>query len=190
MKLADDPRWQRLNDATFRCACCGESLPGMFDIAYDHPDHWPHGSLRNSGQTALRHDGDFLNADLCDLGDDRFIKGLVELPLIGSDRVFAFGAWVSLHPENFDAYVDAYGTDREHGLGPYFGWLCNALPLYGNADVLETSVHFHGGTRRPSIRVTDTRTDLARDQTAGISLDRLLDIYAASGTDLRPHLGD
>lgn len=188
MNLVCDPRWQRLTDATFRCACCGESLPGLFDIGYDHPDPWPHGLLRDSAQTVLRIGGDALDADLCTLGDDRFIKGLVELPLTRSDQIFAFGVWVSLHPDNFTSYTDAFGTDGEASIGPCFGWLCNDLPLYGIGEPLETTVRFRGGTRRPSIHVQDTRNDLARDQTEGITLDRLLDIYAAAGTDLRPHL--
>lgn len=188
MTLADDPLWQRLNDQAFRCPCCGASFNGVFDIAYDHPDAWPHGSFRENGGETVKVGKDKLGSDLCVLNEDRFVRGIIEIPILGSDTRFGFGAWVSLHPDNFQVYVDAYGTENELKIGPYFGWLSNNLPVYGTGEFLKTEVVFQGGGKRPRLNVWDESSTLQKDQKAGMSFSELLDLYAASGNDIRPHL--
>ena len=102
MSLAEDPRWQRFNDASRPCPCCGQTFSGVFDIGFDHPDPWPHGNRSESGQDVLAVGTDSLGADLCRLGEHRFIRCVLHLPIIDSDQSFAFGPWGSVNPKNFD----------------------------------------------------------------------------------------
>lgn len=185
--LADDPRWQRMMDADWTCPCCGRRFGGIMDFACDHPDIWPHGNRQNSGQKLLKAGEDQLGTDHCYFEQHRFVRGILEIPIQGSDQIFGFGVWSTLHPDNFDAYVAAWSKPEEADLGPWFGWMSNALPLYG-AGGLEAQVKPRGGDARPTITVVTEDHALAQDQLEGISFDRLLDIYAAAGSDLRPHL--
>jgi hypothetical protein len=190
VNLADDPRWRRFNDRAFQCPCCGKSFNGVFDIHYDHPDPWPHGKYRDNGGQDVKVGTDVLGSDICIAQDAYFVRGLVEIPIIGTETRFAFGVWSTLKKENFAAYLDAYGTDDELKIGPYFGWLCNDLPNYGIRGAMKSEVSFRGGGIRPSFHVWDERSSLGHDQHAGITFDQLLDLYAACGSDIRPHLMD
>ena len=185
--LAQDPRWQRMLDSNWACPCCGQRFGGIMDIGYDHPDSWSHGNRQESGEETLKVDDDQLGSDLCRHCEHRFVRGVLKLPIKGSDEVFGFGVWSSLHPDNFDAYVAAWGKPEEADLGPWFGWMSNKLPLYGEG-FLEARVEPRGGNERPVITVEAEGHPLTRDQSQGISFDRLLDIYGAAGSDLRPHL--
>lgn len=188
MKLDADPRWRRFNDQSYQCPCCNRSFSGIFDIAYDHPDPWRHGTFRDNAGASVQVGADWLGSDLCMIGDDHFVRGTIAIPVQGSPTSFAFGAWASLHKDRFQAYVDAFGSGAESALDPCFGWLSNELPVYGTGTFLKTEVRFQGGTARPDFMVWDASSALARDQVTGITFDQLLDLYAASGNDIRHHL--
>jgi hypothetical protein len=191
VRLEDDPRWRRLNDRGYRCPCCGKSFSGIFDIVFDHPDPWPHGNREKAGAETLKAGDDLLGPDLCRLGEHRFIRCTLPIPVIGSGEVFSFGPWASAKPENFDRYVEAWRNDDWASLGGFFGWLCNELPGTGMAgDALPCDVSIGDGAQRPELRVHDGAHPLADMQREGISFDALLEIYAACGQDLRPHLAD
>lgn len=187
LPLAQDPRWQRMLDADWACPCCGQRFGGIMDISYDHPDSWQHGNRLESGEETLKAGEDQLGTDLCRHGEHRFLRGVLEIPILDSQEVFGFGVWSSLRPDNFADYIAAWGKSEEADLGPWFGWMSNALPLYGEG-FLEARVQPRGGDARPAITVVAESHPLTRDQAEGISFDRLLDIYAAAGSDLRPHL--
>ena len=187
MNLLDlDKRWQRFNDASRTCPCCGEAFSGLFDIGFDHPDIWPHGDRTAQGVEELQVGEDRLSADLCRLDEHRFIRCVLPLPIRGSDEVFYFGVWASVHPDSFYAYVD-----DSLGTGPAFegcfGWLQNDLPDIGPDGSVPCDVLPGDDGERPRL-MAQSDSPLAALQADGISFDTLLDIYAASGQDIRPHL--
>ena len=188
MSLASDPRWQRFNDSKRPCPCCGRTFNGVFDIGYDHPDPWPHGNRAESGEDVLSVSKDTLSADLCRMGPHRFIRCVLRLPIIGSDQSFAFGPWGSVNPENFDTYVrhELSGTLSE--FEGCFAWLMNTLPGFEFDDWLPCNLVIEDPQARPVLEVHDGSHELARLQEDGITFDQLLDIYAAAGQDIRPHL--
>lgn len=176
MDLANDPRWQRFNE-----------LKGVFDIGYDHPDPWPHGNRAESGEDVLRVGDDELGTDLCAFGKYRFIRCVLPLPIIGSDQRFAFGPWGSVNPENFDRYVASH-TDPQAEFEGCFAWLMNLLPGFDFKEPLPCNLVIEDPEKRPILEVHDGAHALARLQEDGITFDQLLDIYAAAGQDIRPHL--
>lgn len=186
--LSQDARWLRFHDRNWTCPCCGLGFSGVFDHGCDHPDPWPHGDLRGSGKDLLRVGDDALSADLCCLGEDRFIRAIMPIPIRGSDRFFNFGVWGSAHPDQFDAYVRAWHDDRPEDFAGCFSWLCNALAGFPGADPIACDLHPAPRGQRPNL-MTHAPSALHDAQTEGISFDALLDIYAAPGTDIRPHLG-
>ncbi|MDG1471701.1 MAG: DUF2199 domain-containing protein [Ascidiaceihabitans sp.] len=186
--MEQDPRWRAFNDNSTACACCAETFNGIFDRGYDHPDHWIHANRTESGKDSLSFGDDWLNANLCAVGEQRFVRGVLDLPVKGSDIPFGFGVWCSLKPENYDAYAAIIHTDNNTSLGSFFGWMSNSLPYYDTEAPLACDVVFQDGGVRPLIKVHDDTHPLGHDQVNGITFDTLLDIYAAAGRDIRPHL--
>jgi len=188
VSLSDDPRWRRFNNSDRACSCCGRQFNGIFDIGYDHPDPWPHGNRAQSGEETLVVGEDKLGTDLCAWGKYRFVRCILPIPIIGAEERFAFGPWGSVNPENFTAYVESYdGTKPFEGC---FAWLMNMLPGVGNNEPLPCNMVPGPDGDRPILEVHDGAHELAEWQETGITFDHLLDIYAAAGQDIRPHLMD
>ncbi|MEM9708115.1 MAG: DUF2199 domain-containing protein [Pseudomonadota bacterium] len=186
--LADDPRWQRFNDPETPCACCGRQFSGIFDIGFDHPDPWPHGNRAAAGKTVLEVGEDRLSSDICLLGEHRFLRAVLPIRVIGADEEFAFGPWCLVEEADFIAYAQSLAGAEEMFEGCE-GWVMNRLPGVGMEGFLPCDLQAAPDpSDRPSIRMRPG-SDLAEYQVSGISFDGLLDIYAAAGQDLRPHLG-
>ncbi|MEQ9693606.1 DUF2199 domain-containing protein [Shimia sp. SDUM112013] len=186
MNLLDlDARWRRFNDPDRACPCCGRTFSGIFDIGFDEPDSWPHPPLAETGTDDLSVGEDRLTADLCRIDGDRFIRCVLPLPIRGSDEVFFFGVWARVGDGVFFAYLDAI-----NGTGASFdgaeAWIMNDLPLFESDDPIAATLSSGDAGARPVLSVRSG--PLADAQKDGISFDHLLDIYAASGTDIRPHL--
>ncbi|MBT8475301.1 MAG: DUF2199 domain-containing protein [Alphaproteobacteria bacterium] len=195
MRLADDPRWQRLNNPHFQCPCCGERHAGLFDIAFDHPDPFamPEGGVQpNSALPATT--GDILTEDFARFGEHRFVRAVLPMTLAGTgpgpDLVqFSFGVWATLAPENFDAMVEAFDSRDQSHLGPYFSWLMNKLPGASNTPPKCTMYPQKDG-QRPVLLLEDDTHPFYAAQDSAITLDEVLDLYALIGHDIRPHLLD
>lgn len=183
--LSLDSRWRRFNDTTRACPCCGQSFDGIFDIGFDHPDMWSHAS--RDDQPFVRQGDDQLTSDLCRIGEDRFIRCILPLPLVGSDEVFHFGVWGSVTAERIQDYIAASEDHDPTRFAAGFSWLCNELPLFASEDPIACDMLPDPDPQtRP--RLMAQAGPLAAAQANGISFDQLLDIYAACGTDVRPHL--
>ncbi len=187
MSLDADPRWQRFNDSSRPCPCCGRVFEGVFDIGYDHPDPWPHGNRGASGEDVLKVGEDELGTDLCTFGKYRFIRSVLPIPIIGTDQKFAFGPWGSVNPANYDIYVKSFEAD-EPAFEGCFAWLMNLLPGFDIKEPLPCNLMPGAPGARPVLEIHDGAHALAELQEAGITFDQLLDIYAAAGQDIRPHL--
>lgn len=184
--LALDARWKRFNDESRACPCCGRQFSGIFDLGFGAPKGWEHGDLPE-GEEVLQAGDDFLTADLCKMGEARLVRALVPLPLRGSDEVFHFGAWASLAPEKARAYVAASEQNDPSLFEGGFAWLANDLPGFESDDPIACNLWPDPDPRmRPHLKAQSGPLKAAQDN--GISFDELLDIYAASGEDIRPHL--
>jgi hypothetical protein len=187
MNLNDDPRWRRFNNSKAACPCCGRTFSGVFDIGFDHPAPWTHGNRSESGEDELIVGDDSLGTDLCRIGPHRFVRAILPIPIIGTDQIFAFGPWGSVNPSNFDRYVAGASSGEFEGC---FAWMMNSLPGFQMDDWLPCNLEIEAKDERPRLYVHDNAHELAQLQETGISFDQLLDIYAAAGQDLRPHLMD
>ncbi|MET9468152.1 DUF2199 domain-containing protein [Streptomyces sp. NPDC006544] len=137
------------------------------------PDDW---------DPSFENDPDsMLSSDRCVIkGQHFFIKGLVEIPVIGSQDVFSWGVWVSLSRDDFARALEVWDTEGREAQKPYFGWLTTELALYseGTRD-LKTNAHTRPIGRRPSIELEPTDHPLAVEQRTGITLDRVREIAMA-----------
>ena len=187
--LEDDPRWRRLHDSEWVCPLCNCAHNGLFDLGVDRPVVWndPGDALPNSAIMGSDH---LLTEDFCIVqGRDFFVRGVAYLPIIGTqDRVFGLGVWSSLSKVNFDLYVSQFDGGGSEDSGPWFGWFSNNLKGYPDAFGLKCIVHPQSGGQRPHIELEETDHPLSVEQHQGITFDRILDLYALNGHDIREAL--
>ena len=71
---------------TFQCACCGESVTEIPDIAFDAPLHYH--DLRADERGARAR----LSEDLCVIDAEEFyIRAVCPLPIVGTGKSFGWG---------------------------------------------------------------------------------------------------
>ncbi|MBI3514276.1 MAG: DUF2199 domain-containing protein [Proteobacteria bacterium] len=191
LRLEDDPRWRRLHNRPFVCRTCGATHEGFFDVFCVRPEQWTGGEEYSPNGSVLTS-GHFLSEDFCILdGEHFFVRSVLLIPILGApDESFGFGVWSTLSKKNFSIYVDAFESGECDGLGPWFGWFSNRLEGYPDTLNLKCQVHPRSGRMRPIIELEPIDHPLVDEQRHGVSFDRLLDIYAAHGHDLRAALVD
>lgn len=110
----------------FQCATCGkwhDTLP--LDVGFDEPLHVAELSESDRAQRVTSDDGDFRVVRKAD-GTHYFVRGVVEVPVIGTGDTFCFGAWATLSAASYEQARAAY---RANGAaGPFFGWPPTASP--------------------------------------------------------------
>jgi len=157
----------------FDCKCCGnyhEELPMSYgstvpDYVLDIPVDEQENRIE-------------MNDDLCIIDDKYFfIRGNIEIPVIGEDQIFVWDVWVSLSEKNFYKTTDFWEEhDREKKLNSMFGWLSTDIPCYPETINLKTIVHTRKVGLRPFIELEPTKHPLAKEQREGISKERIKQI--------------
>jgi hypothetical protein len=123
-----------------------------------------------------REQGHF-SSDLCVIGGEQFfVRGLVEIPVRGSDGPFAWNVWVSISKENFLRVSDCIDDPERVNEPAYFGWLCNSIPGYPETFLLKTMLHTRALGLRPLIELEPTDHPLALEQKNGITMNRVREI--------------
>lgn len=150
------------------CSRCGEEHVGLpLDWAFDAPAYWDGG----------RTEDDFLTEDLCVWTDDEpklnfFIRGVLEIPVAGSEQTLGYGVWSSLSKDSFKRVVDRWDDPGRVEQPPYFGWLCNSLPGYPETLSLPLDVVPQELETRPLIVLHEGDHPLVVEQHEGISMER------------------
>lgn len=158
----------------FKCAECEEWHEGMPSFGTSAP------SLYNSIPESEREERCHLTSDTCIVDDEFFfVRGCIEIPVIGTAEPFIWGAWVSLSNKSFDEFLSTFDEPIRSEFGPYFGWLSTELPLYPSSQNLKTHLHLRDQGVRPLIELEPSDHPLAVEQREGITVERLGEIYAA-----------
>jgi hypothetical protein len=121
-----------------------------------------------------------LTSDLCVIhGEHFFVHALIEIPVVGHDTIFAWGAWASLSADSFRRTVDDWDRPGREDAPPMFGWLSVELPGYAESTVnLKTMVHTRAVGVRPWLELEPTDHPLAVEQRAGISWETYVERVA------------
>ena len=155
-----------------RCASCGEEHElDEGEIGYDLPDDF----FALSAEERKRRGR--ANADLCELDDRRFIRGVLPLPILGEGRTFGWGVWAEVSPDAFNRYYEIY-SDPEQGNEPSFqGQLANSLPGYSETLGVPVSIQCQSATARPAFTVSSEHL-LQTEQRQGIFPERVLELMS------------
>lgn len=178
--LALDARWRRFHDES-RVGPNGQPLNGIFDIGFDNPDVWPHGPMQD-GDVLVGEDR--LSADLCKLGEDRFVCATLSFPVRGADESVTLAVWAAVPSEVFYDYID-YATGARDAFPSSDALLMNVLPGFDDVEAVCDLTEGAEG-ERPILIAQDGPLKSAQED--GISFDELLDLYAGCGQDVRPFL--
>lgn len=154
------------------CSTCGQSHEGV-PTGYGYEAPWTWYTVPD-GERARRC---FLNADYCVIDDeDFFVRGCLEIPIIGRNESFIWGVWVSLSKTNFEREQSLANDPERINEPPYFGWLSSRIEIYPDTAALKTNVHTRGVGTRPFIELQPTDHPLSQEQHGGISVERLVQI--------------
>jgi hypothetical protein len=106
-----------------------------------------------------------------------FVRGRLEIPVIGDADPLSWGVWTSLSEKNFRHFEELLDEPKRSHHGPFFGWLSSHIRLYPDTLNLKTMVHLRDDGIRPFVELEPTDHPLALEQRTGITLDRMKEIY-------------
>ena len=175
-----------LSDLRWKCDSCEEWHSGpCLDFAYDHPDYW---TTENEAESkrfnllpkwARRQPKTFLNEDYCAIEDrDFFVRGLINLPIIGTGKMFCWGVWGSLSRANFDGLRKAENDPHRDEMAPMFSWLSNQIEEYPDTLNLKMYAHIQEPGLRPNFRLEPTDHPLSIEYHKGIPPERVKEIMS------------
>lgn len=162
--------------ASFICSICGQSHSGApTDTAYTLPDSvWALPPDEREGRAQW-------TTDLCSMGDDYFIRCLLEIPFADQPGYYGWGVWAQVEKDDFRKYLEFYDKDGSDEL-PIPGALANALPTYGTTLGVPVLVRFRTPDQRPGIGFSaDTDHPLASEARSGMSCGRFHEVLLARG---------
>jgi hypothetical protein len=117
-----------------------------------------------------------LGTDQCVIDNEQyFLRGVIEIPIIGLDEVFLWGAWARVWQKDYEEMSDFWETPgREKTIGPYKGRLNNNVPTYEPETFnLKCTLKIRPVGTRPLFVIEEPEHPLAIDQTQSISMDRV-----------------
>jgi hypothetical protein len=154
----------------YTCNCCGDykdELPTSYGtIAPVYYDFAP------SEERVKRFE---LDDDLCIMDNEHFfIRGCIEIPIIGTNEHLLWGVWVSLSEANFKKTKELW--NKQELLEPMYGWLSTALPCYPDTVNLKALVHPRANGIRPYIELEPIDHPLAMDFKNGVTIEHVQQI--------------
>lgn len=186
-----DPRWSAFNTQGFACSC-GERHVGLFPINLHHPVGWT-GKDEYEPDEPLRTEGDFLSGNFC-VVQGKFFAMRMRLPLRikgAEPAAFMFTVWASLDRDDFLAFHNAYSTNRLSTDVKVRARLVNRVGGYPDTFNLMGSA-FQEPDRGPPVLIIhgiqagpNNAHPLMAEQREGIGVDRVLELFAAYGHDMR-----
>ena len=157
----------------FKCGCCDEIIDGIPTFAWKKP-------LSYFEVPEDQREDIFLTEDLCVIAEKWFfVRGCIEIPVIGYEDPFIWGVWVSLSENSFMEFQELLEIEERDNFGPYFGWLNASISVYPETENLKTMVYIRNNGIRPYIELEKTDHPLALEQQNGITIERVSELYAA-----------
>jgi hypothetical protein len=160
----------------FTCRGCGEEhddLPMSFHA--EMPQAWmeiPDGEEEARGQ---------LSSEQCEIDGQRFfMRGLLRIPVHGSDETLDWGVWFELGPDSYQRFCDLWEEEGREREPLHDATLATRLPefLYPETLGLPVQIQTRPVGDRPWVLVTAAHP-LADEQKQGIPPERLQAIWTS-----------
>ena len=159
------------------CGCCNKQFDGLpLDAAFEAPHHWL--ALTEEERQRGR-----INTDVCMIeaeeGRQIFVRGCLEIPIIGQEDPFVWGVWTSISQKSFARIEELWTSPVPADERPLFGWLGNNIPSYPECLHLQAHLHLRNDGRRPAITLRASEHPLFLEQRDGITLRQVEEIATA-----------
>ena len=109
-------------------------------------------------------------------GEHFFHRGRLTIPIQNYDQELVFNVWTSISESNFRKRNDLWNNTDRLNEEPYFGWLQNLIPTYGNTLNLKTIATENEIGLIPTITMIEEDHQLTLDQKNGISFEKAMSI--------------
>jgi hypothetical protein len=155
----------------FTCDVCGETHVGETrDIRMGLPQ--PIFLLDEDERERLAYvEDDFALLDGT-TGARYFVRALLELPIVGEDGHFGYGAWVEVSQADVNQLRELWNDDDGHRADPFLGTLANELSPYAFTEGLRVQIRLRDVELLPLVELEDGEHELVRAQRFGISPHR------------------
>jgi hypothetical protein len=166
----------------FKCPTCNEVHDGLPSWGFDRPVQY-----YDVPEEKIVEDV-FLTSDSCVIAERFFfIRGFLEIPILGSDETYSWGVWASLSEANFFIWQDYYDVDKRSHIGPFFGWFSSIIPVYPDTLHLKCMVNIQDGGKRPRIILEESDHPLSVHQQSGIAIEKLWEMSHALEKQVGSH---
>jgi hypothetical protein len=164
-----------VTEPNFICHVCHqahEGLPPSF--AADFPDMYASMSGPDRGARAL------ISSDQCVVDEQCFfIRGCLEIPIIGTVDSFVWGLWASVNEDVFNEISESWDEHRrEKHRGPFKARLANSLAVYPENLNLKLRMLIQPIGTRPLFVTEEDQHPLAVGQRTGISRQQAAELSA------------
>jgi hypothetical protein len=123
-----------------------------------------------------------LSEDLCTIdGREHYVRGCLEIPVIGSPEPFVWGVWASVSEASLKRILELWNAPDVEGEPPRFGWFSTWLQGYPEPVEIKCQIHLRAGNLRPRFVLEATEYPLAVEQRNGMTIDRIKEIARSSG---------
>ncbi len=165
----------------WKCGSCEEWHYGpCLDFGFSEPSYWPSGydsgtrwNVTEQGKIEKGSES-FLDEDYCAVDDEHFfVRGVIQVPIIGSDRTFDWGVWGSLSRANFETLLKLDASGVRASLPPMFSWLNSKIPDYPDTLSLKMHAHIQEPGLRPHFDLETVDHPLSREFNHGILPERV-----------------
>ena len=122
-------------------------------------------------------DASSVPTDVRSITNGFFIRGCLELPIIGSKEPFLLGLWACVNGEIYDEISESWQLEgREKTRGPYRGRLSNSLSVYPETLNLKIRIEIQPVGIRPLFLLQEHEHQLAIEQHSGITPGRAVEL--------------
>jgi hypothetical protein len=111
-----------------------------------------------------------------DQGIHYFIRAVLEIPVQGMDKPFAYGMWVSLSEASYrrakEVYFDEQASEAQE---PFFAWTMNRLEDWPDTYAMKATIQLRA-QHRPLVSLEPTDHPLSVASYEGMSRERLMEL--------------
>jgi hypothetical protein len=115
-----------------------------------------------------------VNDDLCSIdGKLYFIRGVLEMPIIGTKETFDWGLWALLEKKDFDKYIELWNAKIAKNMKSFEGFLEGAPRFYPDSNMVDITIQLRSKSKRPLFKIVSEQDEMGLDQRNGITMEKI-----------------
>lgn len=191
LNTTDDPRWMEFERAGLQCSC-GQRHVGLFALHMLAPVGWT-GAVEYAPDDSLEMTGDFLSESYC-VWQGQYFALRMRLPIRirgKAQSALVYTVWASVYRPDMEGYIAARKNGTLDNNVQFAARLVNNIAGYPETANLAGLAFEQEDKGVPVLLISgpqpgaNPRHPLIAAQRVGITIDRVFELYAAYGHDMR-----